>query len=61
MSRQRSRKLDVISENTESGPATQFTYQALQAEDKIGTMLPCVSFRSFRRKVEVAAIDPLHP
>ena len=38
-----------------------FAYKALQAEDKIGTMLPCnviVQERS-NGKVEVTAIDPL--
>ena len=38
-----------------------FAYKALQAEDKIGTMLPCnviVQERS-EGKVEVTAIDPL--
>ena len=51
-----------ISENTESSePVTQqFAYQALQAEDKIGTMLPCnvIVQELAERKVEVAAIDP---
>jgi len=39
----------------------QFAYQALQAEDKIGTMLPCnVIVQEFAEgKVEVAAIDPI--
>jgi len=37
-----------------------FAYQALQAEDKIGTMLPCsvVVQEAPAGKVEVAAIDP---
>ncbi|HNP63007.1 MAG TPA: DUF302 domain-containing protein [Woeseiaceae bacterium] len=37
-----------------------FAYQALQAEDKIGTMLPCnVILRdSGQGEVEVAAVDP---
>ena len=37
-----------------------FAYQALQAEDKIGTMLPCnvVVQELAEGKVEVAAIDP---
>lgn len=35
-------------------------YQALQAEDKIGTMLPCnVIVQQVDGKVEVAAIDPV--
>ena len=39
----------------------QFAYQALQAEDKIGTMLPCNVIVQDRREgeVEVAAIDPV--
>ena len=38
-----------------------FAYQALQAEDKIGTMLPCnVIVQSLDdKRTEVAAIDPL--
>ena len=38
-----------------------FAYQALQAEDKIGTMLPCnvVVQQVSAEEVEVAAIDPL--
>ncbi len=38
-----------------------FAYQALQAEDKIGTMLPCnVIVQEYAEgKVEVAAIDPV--
>lgn len=38
-----------------------FAYQALQAEDKVGTMLPCnviVQEKSAGR-IEVAAIDPM--
>ena len=36
-----------------------FAYQALQAEDKIGTMLPCnVIVQETDRGTEVAAIDP---
>lgn len=36
-----------------------FAYQALQAEDKIGTMLPCsVIVQDTGAGVEVAAIDP---
>jgi len=38
-----------------------FAYQALQAEDKIGTMLPCnvVVQEIAEGKVEIAAVDPL--
>ncbi len=38
-----------------------FAYQALQEEDKIGTMLPCnvIVQEAEDGKVEVAAIDPL--
>ncbi len=37
-----------------------FAYQALQAEDKIGTMLPCnVIVQERDGKTEVSAIDPL--
>jgi uncharacterized protein (DUF302 family) len=37
----------------------QFAYQALQAEDKIGTMLPCnVIVHDKGSGVEIAAIDP---
>ncbi|MFQ5602410.1 MAG: DUF302 domain-containing protein [bacterium] len=37
-----------------------FAYQALQAEDKIGTMLPCsVIVQDLGTQVEVAAIDPI--
>ena len=38
-----------------------FAYQALQAEDKIGTMLPCsvIVQELAPGRVEVAAIDPL--
>ncbi|WP_253810274.1 DUF302 domain-containing protein [Hydrotalea flava] len=37
-----------------------FAYQALQAEDKIGTMLPCnvIVQEKGSGKVEVAAVDP---
>jgi uncharacterized protein (DUF302 family) len=38
-----------------------FAYQALQAEDKIGTMLPCnvIVQENLDGKVEVSAIDPI--
>lgn len=38
-----------------------FAYKALQAEDKIGTMLPCnvIVQETSDNKVEVAAIDPV--
>ena len=35
-------------------------YQALQAEDKIGTMLPCnVIVQETKNGIEVAAVDPM--
>jgi uncharacterized protein (DUF302 family) len=39
----------------------QYAYKALQAEDKIGTMLPCNVIVQERDdgKVEIAAIDPV--
>lgn len=39
----------------------QFAYKGLQAEDKIGTMLPCnvIVQETGDGKVEVAAIDPV--
>ena len=39
----------------------KYAYQALQAEDKIGTMLPCnvIVRQAAGDKVEVAAIDPI--
>jgi len=37
-----------------------FAYEALQAEDKIGTMLPCnVIVQETTEGVEVAAVDPI--
>ncbi|MHC4106293.1 MAG: DUF302 domain-containing protein [Planctomycetota bacterium] len=38
-----------------------FAYQALQAEDKIGTMLPCnvIVQQTGESVVEVAAVDPI--
>jgi len=37
-----------------------FAYQALQIEDKIGTMLPCnIIVQQTENGVEVAAIDPI--
>jgi uncharacterized protein (DUF302 family) len=38
----------------------QMAYQALQAEDKIGTMLPCnVIVQEVDGKAEIAAVDPV--
>ena len=39
----------------------QFAYKALQAEDKIGTMLPCnvLVQQTADGKVEVSAVDPI--
>jgi uncharacterized protein (DUF302 family) len=39
----------------------QYAYKALQAEDKIGTMLPCnvIVQETEEGKVEIAAIDPV--
>ncbi len=39
----------------------KFAYKALQAEDKIGTMLPCnvIVQETPEGKVEVAAVDPM--
>jgi uncharacterized protein (DUF302 family) len=39
----------------------QYAYKALQAEDKIGTMLPCnvIVQETEDEKVEIAAIDPV--
>lgn len=39
----------------------QFAYQALQAEDKIGTMLPCniVVQETAAGDIEVSAVDPV--
>ncbi len=37
-----------------------YAYQALQAEDKIGTMLPCnVIIQQKENGIEIAAIDPV--
>jgi uncharacterized protein (DUF302 family) len=38
-----------------------FAYKALQAEDKIGTMLPCnvVVIEQGENKIEVSAVDPV--
>lgn len=37
-----------------------FAYKALQAEDKIGTMLPCnIIVQELGQGIEVAAIDPV--
>ena len=57
------KKLDVDFQNYRILGACnpQFAYQALQAEDKIGTMLPCnvIVKEAEGGKVEVAAIDPI--
>ncbi len=39
----------------------QFAYQALQAEEKIGTMLPCnvIVLENEGGQIEVAAVDPV--
>lgn len=38
----------------------EYAYKALQAEDKIGTMLPCnVIVQEFASGVEVSAVDPI--
>lgn len=38
----------------------EFAYKAIQAENKIGTMLPCnVIVQEVDGKVEVAAVDPM--
>lgn len=39
----------------------QFAYQALQAEDKIGTMLPCnvVVQETAEGAIEISAVDPV--
>ncbi len=38
----------------------EFAHKALQAEDKIGTMLPCnVILQQKNGKIEVAAVDPV--
>jgi uncharacterized protein (DUF302 family) len=38
-----------------------FAYKALQAEDKIGTMLPCnvIVIEQSENEIEVAAVDPV--
>ena len=37
-----------------------FAYKALQAEEKIGTMLPCnVIVQELERGIEIAAVDPV--
>ncbi len=56
------KKLDVDFRNYKILGACNppFAYQALQAEDKIGTMLPCnVIVQEKEKGTEVAAIDPL--
>lgn len=57
------KKLDIDYQNYRILGACNppFAYQALQAEDKIGTMLPCnVIVQEIEDgKVEVSAVDPL--
>jgi uncharacterized protein (DUF302 family) len=57
------RKLDAEFENYRilSACNPPFAYQALQAEHKIGTMLPCnvIVHYSGDDRIEVAAIDPV--
>lgn len=40
-----------------------YAYKALQAEDKIGVMLPCnvIVIEQEENKIEVAAVDPVSP
>ena len=56
------KKLDVAFRNYKILGACnpRFAYEALQIEDKVGTMLPCnvVVQESAGGKIEVAAIDP---
>lgn len=39
----------------------QFAYKALQAEDKIGTMLPCnvIVQEKVKGEIEISAVDPI--
>lgn len=57
------KKLDVELKNYRILGACnpKFAYQALQKEDKIGTMLPCnvIVQELADRNIEVAAIDPI--
>ena len=57
------KKLDVDFKNYRILGACNppFAYKALQAEDKIGTMLPCnvIVQESTDGDVEIAAVDPL--
>ena len=57
------KKLDVDYKNYRILGACnpKFAYQALQAEDKIGTMLPCnvVVQETNDGEIEVSAIDPI--
>jgi uncharacterized protein (DUF302 family) len=57
------KKLDVDFKNYKILGACNppFAYKALQAEDKIGTMLPCnvTVIEQGEGKIEVAAVDPV--
>ena len=56
------KKLDVDFKNYKILGACNppFAYEALLAEDKIGTMLPCnVIVQEMDGKIEVAAVDPV--
>ncbi len=57
------KKLDVDFKNYKILGACNppFAYKALQAEDKIGTMLPCnvTVIEQADGKIEVAAVDPI--
>ena len=57
------KKLDVDFKNYRILGAcnSPFAYKALQAEDKVGTMLPCIVIvqETAEGDVEIAAVDPL--
>ncbi|AFY96927.1 DUF302 domain-containing protein [Chamaesiphon minutus] len=53
-------KIDMQSYKILGACNPAFAYQALQIEDKIGTMLPCnVVVQQTENGVEIAAIDPV--